>query len=124
MTTTDTFTHDCPHCGAVVFVHAGVEQPHRCQPLHVTIQTAMKAQWDEGYESGYGDALAEAKNAAQVDIWVVSGPDGHLGAFATEELAREHAANSRSDEIEVERDFIRHAPIDVLDVDDEPGARS
>jgi hypothetical protein len=52
--------------------------------------------------------VREETGAPEVEVFVVMGPDGLYGAYATEELAERHRALlSRPNEFEVERDLVR-----------------
>ena len=50
-----------------------------------------------------------------LDAWVVTTPEGHLGIFATEQLARDHAARFDDDQITVEQDELRFQPMHEID---------
>lgn len=51
-----------------------------------------------------------------IDVWIVTHPDGHLGVFATEKLALEHAARFTDPRIAVEPDIVRTEPMAELDL--------
>lgn len=51
-----------------------------------------------------------------LEVWVVTSPGGHLGIFATEQLAREHARRfPRGVRAKVEPDIVRFERMHEID---------
>lgn len=62
------------------------------------------------------------KTPEPIPVWVVTHPEGHLGIFATEKLALDHAALITDGLASVETDIVRHEPMREL-LYPAPGAR-